>query len=95
MSFYAETYFISIMGDNTSLYGGIGGNDRSQSYDGIWGQGLRWKDFSFIENLTHMLRVTYIQGTNSPQMVKNSASLSEGVQSPSLGWQRPEPWTIT
>lgn len=85
--FYAETYFTSIMGDDTCLYGGIGGNDRSQSYDGTWGIGLRWKDISFIENLTHMLRATYIQGTNSPEMVKYSAYLSEGVQDPSLGWQ--------
>ncbi len=37
---------------------------------GTWGVGLRLKDFSFIEDLKHTLRVNYIQGTNSTEMAQ-------------------------
>ncbi len=85
--FYAETRLTSILGDDTCLYGGIGGNDRSLSFDGTWGLGLRFKDISFIPRVKHLLRATYIQGTNSPDMVKYAAYLSRGVYDPSLAWQ--------
>ena len=37
---------------------------------GLWGLGLAIKDFSFIENLTHTVRVLYAQGTNDPDLAK-------------------------
>lgn len=37
---------------------------------GTWGIGARVSNLSFIENLTHIVRVNYIGGTNSPTMAK-------------------------
>ncbi len=39
---------------------------------GTWGIGARIKDVSFVEDLKHMLMVSYIQGTNSPKMLKKA-----------------------
>lgn len=85
--FWAETRLTSVLGDDACLYGGIGGNDRSLSFDGTWGIGARLKDISFIPGVTHMVRATYVQGTNSPDMVKYAAYLSRGAYDPSLAWQ--------
>ncbi len=84
---YAQTNFTSMLGDATCLYGGIGGNDRSMSFDGTWGLGLRIKDISFIEGVQHLIRATWIQGTNDPSMVKYAAFLSRGVSDPCIAWQ--------
>lgn len=37
---------------------------------GTWGIGARLKNFSFLEDLQHTLRVNYYGGTNSPAMAK-------------------------
>lgn len=37
---------------------------------GTWGIGARISNLSFIEDLTHIFRVNYIGGTNSPTMAK-------------------------
>ncbi|MBO4300249.1 MAG: outer membrane homotrimeric porin [Desulfovibrio sp.] len=37
---------------------------------GTWGLGLRVRDFSFIDKLTHTLHVNYYQGTNSSDMAR-------------------------
>lgn len=37
---------------------------------GTWGIGARISNLSFIEDLTHIVRVNYIGGTNSPTMAK-------------------------
>ncbi len=37
---------------------------------GTWGVGLRIKDMSFLENLTHTFRVNLIGGTNDPGVLK-------------------------
>lgn len=37
---------------------------------GTWGIGARVSNLSFIEDVTHILRVNYIGGTNSPTMAK-------------------------
>lgn len=37
---------------------------------GTWGIGARISNLSFIENLSHIVRVNYIGGTNSPTMAK-------------------------
>ncbi len=37
---------------------------------GTWGVGGYVKDLSFIENVTHVLRVNYIGGTNDPGLLK-------------------------
>jgi hypothetical protein len=38
---------------------------------GTWGVGLKIADVSFIEDLTHVLRVAYYQGTNDADLIKN------------------------
>lgn len=42
----------------------------SHDMSGTWGVGVRLKDMSFIEDLTHTFRINYIGGTNSPTMAK-------------------------
>lgn len=42
----------------------------ASQFTGTWGVGARLKDLSFMENLKHTLRVTYMVGTNSPTMAK-------------------------
>jgi len=40
------------------------------SMAGTWGVGLRLRDFSFIEDLKHTLRINYIGGTNNKDLLK-------------------------
>ena len=35
------------------------------SPNGSWGISAQWNDISFVENLSHALSVTYVQGTNN------------------------------
>ncbi len=37
---------------------------------GTWGVGIRMKDFSFLEDLSHTVRINYFGGTNSTEMAK-------------------------
>lgn len=81
--------FTSFMGDNAYAWSLGGGGTRSSGfevgsvYSGTWGLGVQIKDVSFIESLTHTLRVAYWGGTNSPSMTKYMSSGS-GVHS--KGW---------
>lgn len=48
------------------------------TFVGTWGVGVRLRDLSFVENLTHILHVTMLGGTNSPGMaayIKGAAQL--------------------
>ncbi len=45
----------------------------NQSAAGTWGMQLGVKGISFVEALTHMLSVTYIQGTNNTNRITNPA----------------------
>ncbi len=70
--------FLSPSGNFTSFLGDgeFGWQANSQGYDhmltysGTWGIGLQLKDFSFVENLSHILRVAYWGGTNDADMVR-------------------------
>ena len=42
------------------------------SNQGTWAIGIQIADMSFIEDLTHTLRFTYINGTNDPDIVRNA-----------------------
>jgi len=62
-----------------STFGFDGSQSVSGPYDGIfgesgftgtWGVGLRIRDMSFLEGLSHTLRVNLMGGTNDPQMAK-------------------------
>ncbi|MDR3361349.1 MAG: outer membrane homotrimeric porin [Desulfovibrio sp.] len=46
----------------------------STNMAGTWGVGIRLKDFSFVEDLKHTLRVNYIGGTNSPDFARKYLS---------------------
>lgn len=50
--------------------------DVSTNYAGSWGLGLRVRDVSIIDKVTHILRVAYWRGTNSTSMVKYADSRS-------------------
>ncbi len=69
--------FISPAGNFTSFgfdgygWGGMGESGLlGNHYDGTWGIGLQLSEFSFVEDLSHTLRVAYIGGTNSTGMMK-------------------------
>lgn len=46
------------------------GYDVMLSYSGTWGLGAQITNMSFMEDLSHVVRVAYWGGTNSPSMVK-------------------------
>lgn len=44
---------------------GLGKHIGVTSPNGSWGISAQWNDISFVENLSHALSVTYVQGTNN------------------------------
>jgi len=63
----------AIFGDSWATnFGGDGGwydaASLTTDLSGSWGVGLRLDDISFVENLSHNLRLTYYQGTNNKAM---------------------------
>lgn len=44
---------------------GLGKHIGVASPNGSWGISAQWNDISFVENLSHALSVTYVQGTNN------------------------------
>lgn len=64
---YAGSYAM----DGDTLISGTG--------TGTWGAGLHFKDFSFIENLSHTARVFYIQGTNDKDVPLQEAYFSDAL----------------
>ncbi len=51
-------------------WGALGESGLKVTYDGTWGIGLQVADFSFTEDLSHTIRLTYFGGTNSPEMME-------------------------
>ncbi len=73
--------FTSFMGDGNW---GWTWQDFSMDYSGTWGIGAQIRDMSFVDKLSHTLRVAYWGGTNSPSMAKymqTSYSWSDGWES--------------
>lgn len=71
--------FTSFLGDGGTFWWGW--QDYAIDFSGTWGIGAQLRDLSFMEDLTHTLRVAYWGGTNSPGMVKymnNSYSWKPG-----------------
>ena len=71
--------FTSFVGDDPTGFGMLvsGSNatyDLQLNYAGTWGVGIQLKDVSFMEDLTHTLRIARWAGTNSPSMIKYLAS---------------------
>ncbi len=69
--------FTSFLGDGNeigfSIHDGDWSNlgyDLMMNYSGTWGIGLQITDLSFVEDLTHTIRVAYWGGTNSTEMAK-------------------------
>lgn len=72
---------LPVMGDDAygfkvTSFGFAGGygvyDDQAISTSGIgtWGVGMQWADISFIEKLTHTVRVAYYRGTNDKDAAK-------------------------
>ena len=71
--------FTSFVGDDPTGFGmlvsGLNATyDLQLNYAGTWGLGIQIKDVSFIEDLTHTLRIARWAGTNSPAMIKYLAT---------------------
>lgn len=64
--------FTSFMQDGPNGWSLDGGYDKMLTFDGTWGLGLQLRDVSFVEDLSHTLRVVYWGGTNSPSMIKQT-----------------------
>ncbi len=63
--------FTSFVQDGANGYSVSDGYDVMLSYSGTWGIGLQVRDMSFMEDLSHTLRITYWGGTNSTGMIKH------------------------
>ncbi len=72
--------FTSFLGDGELGWQPGSAYDQQLSYSGTWGIGLQVKDLSFVEDLTHIIRIAYWAGTNDSAMTKYIASpyLSDG-----------------
>ena len=58
-------------------YNGISSDQYvSRTGTGLWGIGIQVADVSFIEDLSHTLRVAYYRGTNDNDVVKNGWNLN-------------------
>ncbi len=78
--------FTSMLGDGElgySLSGTDLGYDQMLNYSGTWGIGLQIKDLSFMEDLSHIVRVAYWGGTNSTEMAKYMSSTGA---TDNVGW---------
>lgn len=64
--------FTSFMQDGPNGWSLDGGYDRMLTFDGTWGLGLQLRDLTFMEDMTHTLRVVYWGGTNNPSMIKQT-----------------------
>ncbi len=62
--------FTSFLGDGEVGWQPGAAYDQMLNYSGTWGVGLQIKDLSFVENLSHIIRVAYWGGTNDPDMVR-------------------------
>lgn len=52
----------------------------SVSGAGTWGVGIQAADLTFIENLSHVLRVTYYNGTNDKKAVEKAAATTPIIE---------------
>lgn len=52
-------------------FAGMGRHNGNSEPIGSWGISAQWNDISFVENLSHALSVTYVQGTNNKQNYLN------------------------
>ncbi len=60
--------FTSFLGDGELAWQPGSGQGLMLNYSGTWGIGLQIKDLSFIEDLSHIIRIAYWGGTNSSSM---------------------------
>lgn len=84
--------FTSFMGDNRYAWGMGSAGSRNSGYEigslysGTWGVGAQLKDMSFLNNVSHTLRVAYWNGTNAPGMTKYVRGTWSGDHS--KGWDQ-------
>ncbi len=73
--------FTSFMGDGEWGWGLTNNGlayDNMLTYAGTWGVGLQIKNLSFMEDLSHIIRIAYWNGTNSPDMIQGEALTAPG-----------------
>jgi hypothetical protein len=72
----AGTSFGMDGGDIISMSGMLGTDN---DYMGTWGAGLALADISFIEDLTHQLRVVFFGGTSHPHAMRDYRTIGDGI----------------
>ncbi len=66
--------------DGSSLIGGSGAVfSGDNGWMGTWGIGLELGSISFIEDLTHTIRVNFMGGTSAPHAMRDYRSINDGV----------------
>ena len=65
--------FTSFLQDGPNGWSLAGGYDLMMTYAGTWGLGLQVRELSWLEHMSHTLRVVYWGGTNSPAMTRQTA----------------------
>jgi len=79
-------------------YGDVGNNQVGEridtGYSGTWAFGAQIRDMSFLEDLSHTLRVIYWRGTNDPSMAKSVRNPfnPNGSSYDNVGWNE-QPWS--
>ncbi|WMW65176.1 outer membrane homotrimeric porin [Nitratidesulfovibrio liaohensis] len=71
---------VSPTGWGVTSFGFPGSVYRQDTYFGLngagtWAVGLQFADISFMENLSHVLRVVYMKGTNDADVIKNNPTV--------------------
>ncbi len=70
--------FSSFMQDGTNGWSTADSFDLQLSYSGTWGIGAQIADMSFMEDLSHTLRIAYWGGTNSTGMMRHVGAYGVG-----------------
>ena len=65
--------------DGGSIVGMTGLLSLDNAYMGTWGVGLQFGNISFIEDLTHQLRVVFFGGTSSPRAMRDYRTIGDGI----------------
>ncbi|MGJ3521621.1 outer membrane homotrimeric porin [Nitratidesulfovibrio sp. D1] len=83
---------ISPTGWGVTSFGFPGSVYRQDSYFGLngagtWAVGLQLADISFMENLSHVFRVVYMQGTNDADVVKGNPAVIDAFNPAAHGSQ--------
>jgi len=79
------------LGDDYGEFGNLQTGKRIDTgYSGTWAAGAQIRDLSFLEDLSHTVRVVYWRGTNDPAMAKSlrNPENPQGSDPQNTAWNR-------